>query len=452
MSDVPAQQRALLAGLLVVVTAVAFEAQAVTTAMPAAARDLGQVELYAWAFTATMIPMIVAIVVAGRLADRLGPVRPLVGGLVLFAAGTALAASAATMPALLAGRFVQGFGAGAVNLALMVVTGLAFEPAERARVMTWYSAAWMLPSFVGPAAAAWLSEALSWHWVFWSVLPVVVLGGAVVLPALAHLPPVEPREGGQAPVWAALAVAGGTALVQAAGQALAAWSAGAVVAGVALLVLGWPRLLPVGHGPFGPGLPAVVGVRFLSGGAFVGLSSFLPLALTQTHGVRLLVAGAAVTLGSAGWLVGSWVQSRRWLRLRRDAIITLGAGTVAIGALLTTAAAATGLGGVGPSIAGMVVLGVGMGLQSASTALAVMQLSPERELGHNSSALQVGEMLGSALLVGAAGTVFAALAGGPPTVTFGALDAVLASAAVASVAVSLRIGPVTNHSATVAKT
>jgi MFS family permease len=64
----------------------------------------------------------------------------------------------------------------------------------------------------------------------------------------------------------------------------------------------------------------------------------------------------------------------------------------------------------GAALIGFTFCGLGMGLQSASTSLAVMQLSPGAEIGRNTSSLQVGETAGNALLVGAAGTVFAALA------------------------------------------
>ncbi len=105
-----------------------------------------------------MIPQLFAIAVAGSIVDRTGPVRPLLVGLALFAAGVVVAALAPTMLVLLLGRFIQGLGGGAVNLCLLVVTAQGYDPVERARIMTWYSACWMLPSFVGPGVAAWLSE------------------------------------------------------------------------------------------------------------------------------------------------------------------------------------------------------------------------------------------------------------------------------------------------------
>ena len=121
--------------------------------MPAAAADLGDRELYAWAFTAIMLPQLVAIAVAGRWCDTRGPLRPFAVGLALCIVGIVVAAESAAMGVLLVGRAVQGFGGGFVNLTLMVTTGRLYAPAERARVMTWFSACWMLPAFVGPPLA-----------------------------------------------------------------------------------------------------------------------------------------------------------------------------------------------------------------------------------------------------------------------------------------------------------
>lgn len=446
---VPSSRRGLTVGLLLCVTAVAFEGMAVVTAMPAAAADLGDLHLYAWAFTAVMIPQLFAIAVAGRLSDLTGPVRPFLGGLVVFALGVVVAALAPSMLVLLVGRFIQGLGGGAVYLSLMVVTAQAFAPAERARIMTWYSACWMMPAFVGPAAAAWLTENLSWHWVFWSVLPFVAIGLAVMAPGLAALPerPDAKAPADPVPTHAAVAVAVGVALLQLAGQRLEPMSLAWLAAGLILLGVWFRRLMPRGFGPSGRGLSAVVVVRFVTAGTFFGVQSFLPLMLTS-RGVGLLLAGLVITLSSVGWMGGSWLQARSWLRWSRDQIIVAGAACVALGAAVVAAAAWWTAASLPLALAGFTVAGLGMGLMSASTSLATMQLSTEAELGRNTSSLQVGETAGNAILAGAAGTIFAALNPvAPTTVTFGWLMSALAVVGLSGVLAARNIGFVENYSA-----
>ena len=80
-----APPRSLAIGLCVAVVAVAFEAISVATAMPAAARELDGLDLYAWAFSLFLIGQLFATVAGGRLCDRIGPARPMVGGIAVFA-------------------------------------------------------------------------------------------------------------------------------------------------------------------------------------------------------------------------------------------------------------------------------------------------------------------------------------------------------------------------------
>ncbi|MFZ0529566.1 MAG: MFS transporter, partial [Propionicimonas sp.] len=186
-------RRGLVVGILLCVVATAFEAMAVLTAMPAAAADLGGHDFYAWTFTGFVIAQTFSIVAAGRACDSFGPVRPLMVGFGLFTLGVVLAALAPTMLLLVLARVVQGLGGGTMNLAVMVLVGLAFDGRERALLMTWFSFAWMGPAFVGPPIAAWLSEQFSWHWVFWSVLPLLAVAGVLVLPPLLRLPLPAPH-------------------------------------------------------------------------------------------------------------------------------------------------------------------------------------------------------------------------------------------------------------------
>ena len=175
-------QRALTIGLCAIVVAIAFETIAVATAMPIAARDLEGLDYYAWAFSAFMIGMLFATVICGRLSDRIGPAKPLLVGLMIFLAGLVIAGSARYMAQLVAGRLVQGLGSGAMNVAIYVCVAVAFSRRQRPKMFTYISTAWVLPSFVGPPVSAWLTQHLSWHWVFFAVIPLVIFGGAMAFP------------------------------------------------------------------------------------------------------------------------------------------------------------------------------------------------------------------------------------------------------------------------------
>ena len=443
-------RRALMIGLLMLVTAVAFEAQAVSTAMPAVAADLGQLDLYAWAFTAFVIPQIVAIVVAGRLCDRLGPVRPLQAGIAVFAAGVVASACAVTMPWFLAGRFIQGFGGGLVNLAVMVVVGRAFPPAETGRVMTWFSFAWMLPSFIGPTAAAWIVRAASWHVVFWVVLPLVLAGAALLWSALAgfRLPGLHDPDAAGAPLPAAVIAALGVAMVQGAGVRLWWGTPLLVGGGAACLALTIHRLMPTGWRPLAGGFGAVIATRALVTGAFFASGAFLPLMINRLRGQGIEMGGYVLTVASLGWTLGSWFQSRGWLRISRDAIVTLGVALVVAGLAVTSACTFSPGLPLGLIVAAATLSGTGMGLASSSTSILAMQLSRPHELGKNTSSLQVGESLGNALTAGLAGTAFAlADPASQPVAAFGVPSLFVALCALVALVMSRRIGHVQNLSA-----
>lgn len=448
--------------ILVGVLAVAFESYAVLTAMPAAAEELGQLDLYAWAFTSFVVAMLFATVLGGRLVDRIGPVRPLGVGLGVFVVGLIAAGFVPTMSWLLAMRVVQGFGAGFITVGLMVLVARVYDEATRPRIMTYFSVCWVVPSFFGPPLSAWIADEFGWPWVFWASVPLLIVAVALGIGPSLRLgrDGQEPDAGAPAvPIWAAALASAGVALLQLAGQRLrpegdqpaaggwpvtAALAAGALV----LLALAVPRLMPAGFGRLARGLPAVVIERACHAGAFFASEAFLPLLLRELHGFTLVQAGVVLTVGSVGWAFGSWLQSRPWLHIRRDQIVQLGALMAVAGALIL------GVGAAWPGAhwawigAGNVVAGLGMGLATASTSLAVFTLSDPRELGRNTSSLQVAEALGNSLTTAAAGTAFALLhTAGNTQVTYGTLLAVCVLAAVGALASAGRIGAVPNESA-----
>lgn len=443
--DAGVSQRRLVIGICVTVVAIAFESIAVATAMPIAAQDLNGLPYYAWSFSLFLIGMLVATVLAGRLSDRIGPAKPLIVGLIVFAGGLVMAGTAGHMLQLVGGRLVQGLGSGVVNTAIFVCVAVVFAPGQRPRVFTYISTAWVVPSFVGPPISAWLTHNVSWHWVFFAVLPLVAVGGAMLVPSLIRLmrqsPERPPSTARPQSMWAVGLVALGAAGLQAAGQRLDPVAAGLAVLAVAALLIGLPRLMPPGFLRLRRGLPAVILVRGLLPGAFFGGEAFVPLMLVEERGVALVLAGAALTVGAIGWTTGSWLQSQTWLTIRRDRLISLGCASVALG--LAVVAATALLPGLWFGVVGIgwIFAGLGMGLAISSTSVAVMSLSSDGEQGRNAASLNLFDALGSGIFVGLAGTIFAALhpVGNLP-LTFGAVLLSMTVVAALGALASLRIG------------
>ncbi len=445
------RQTALTISLLGGALAVAFEAYGTVTAMPQAATDLGRIELYAWAFTAFIIGQVLAIVLAGRIVDRIGPVLPLAIGVGVFVVGLLGAGFAPSMLWLLIWRFVQGVGAGALNLSFMVVVAQAYGKAERAWLMTMLSFCWMLPGFVGPPLAAWVTTTFGWHWVFLGMVPALLLVMAVGAGPMLHLHRTRdagPRpETNPVPIWAAFAAAAGAAALQFAGQVLGTTGIIAAIVGAVVLLLGLPQLMPDGFLRLARGMSSVMLTRGLASGAFFAAESFVPLLLIEMHGFTLGQAGIFLAVGSTGWTLGSVIQAWRGLRIRRDQIIHLGALSLVIGLLVTAVAAALQWHWL-LVVLGFTFGGLGMGLLVSSTSLSNMQLSEPQLIGRNTSSLQVAEGLGNALITGLAGAIFASLhLATDPSGTFTPIYLMATVFAGLALVTALRIGPVRNESA-----
>src|SRR4051794_3167981 len=121
-------------GIVAVVGLIAFEAMAVGTAMPVAARDLHGLSLNAWAFSAVFTAGLVANVVSGGWADARGPGRPLFTGLAVFVSGLLVVGTAPTMAWFVAGRAIQGFGSGLASVPLYVIVARVYPEELRPRV------------------------------------------------------------------------------------------------------------------------------------------------------------------------------------------------------------------------------------------------------------------------------------------------------------------------------
>ncbi len=436
----------------------AFESLAVTTIMPVVSADLDGARLYALAFAGPLATGVIGMVLAGNWSDRSGPVAPLYTSSVLFAVGLLVAGTAFTMPVLVAGRLIQGLGTGAVTVALYVVVARIYPARLHPSIFAGFAAAWVIPSLIGPFAAGLVTEALSWHWVFLGVVGLVAIATAMVAPALRGLSgpgsaatittgPI-PIAGGTddhataSPVrwafgriaWAilaALAVLALSLVSQIEGIGLPLAGIAAIIAIVAVR-----PLLPRGTLRGRRGLPSVILLRGLAASAFFGAEVYLPYLLIERHGFSPSLAGLALTLGALAWAGASWLQGRFSETLTNAACTTAGSVLVFLAIL---AALATTFFGLPPAVAigGWVLGGGGMGLMYPRLSTLTLALSGPGEQGFNSSALAIGDSLGSALSLALTGVVFALFA--PFGYSFAGVFAFAAAIAVIAVAVAPRV-------------
>ena len=406
------ERRLLTVGLVLAVTFVAFEALAIATILPVVSRHLGDLRLYGWVFSAFLLASLIGIVVAGTLADRVPLGRLMLAGLALFAVGLVVGGTAPDMTVLVAGRAVQGLGAGVVPAVAYVTISRCYPEESRPRMFAVLSTAWVVPGLIGPAIAALVAAAVGWRWVFLGLIPLVIVAGILVVLALRHVPP--PASPGTAAV-PYLAVLG---LVAGAGGALASLSSGVVpvvaaggIAGSALLAVSLRRLMPPRNLSARPGLTATIFSRALLTCCFFAGDAYVPYAIVTVRHAPTALAALALTASTLTWTAGSWVQARCIARYGPRRLVRPGECLVAVGLGMMCVVL---LPSVPPELAilAWAVAGAGIGTAYAPLSVTTLNRAAPGEEGRATSALQLCDVLGQAIGTGVAGAIVAATAAG----------------------------------------
>ncbi|MET3807279.1 MFS family permease [Nakamurella sp. UYEF19] len=424
----------------------AFEAVAVSTAMPTVAKALGGLSSYALAFGVPAATAIVGMVTAGSWSDRRGPVGALALGWLLFVAGLLVAGTAPTMPMLIGGRALQGLGTGLTSVAIYVVVARTYPEKTRPRIFSAFAAAWILPALLGPAVAGFLVVHAGWRWVFLSV-PFIAVAAAVVgwgpcrrlLADRTHTadPSTTVREGVTKGLFAA--VAGLAAcLLSVAGQTKVAVAVPMTIVSLVLLVVSVPRLLPRRTYRSGRGLPTVILLRGLTSAAFTGAEVFLPLLLSRERGLSPAGAGIVLTVGALGWSAGSALQGRVSSAARRAPMLRIGLILLAVGITMASAVVWSAV-PLFTVYGSWVIAGVGIGIAYPTMSVLTLELSAPDEEGRNSSALQVNDALLQSITLAVSGSVFAALVDRSHSAPYLAGFAIAAAAAATGAVLASRV-------------
>ncbi|MEI3866545.1 MFS transporter [Microbacterium sp. CCNWLW134] len=399
-------------GAVALIFLAATQALAVTTVMPVVSADLDGDRLYAVAFAGTLATSVIGMVAAGAWCDRGGVLAPLSTAVGLFVIGLLIAGLAPSMPALVAGRLVQGLGTGGQTVALYVVVARVYPGTVHGRVFAAFSAAWVVPSLIGPFLAGAVAEFLHWRWVFLGVAVLTIVAYLLVVARLHGLPlhtdePATARVGPR--LACAFVVAIGALGLSLAGE-LGRWAWLAVIASVVVVALAARPLLPPGALRAARGLPSVVLMRGLIAGALFGAEIYIPYLLIDDYGFSPTWAGLGLTAAALAWAGAAEVQGRIGDRLGNTRITVIGTALLVASLLI---AVATALLSLTPAVlvAGWSLAGAGMGLMYPRLTVLTLAYSTPQNQGFNSSALSISDAVGSASSIAVMGLVFTLLTG-----------------------------------------
>jgi MFS family permease len=427
------------AGAVALIFLAATQSLAVTTVMPVVSDDLDGADLYAIAFAGTLATSVIGMVAVGAWSDRRGPVWPLTVSVGLFVAGLMVAGLAPTMDVLVIGRLVQGLGSGGQTVALYVVVARVYPPGLHGRVFAAFSAAWVIPSLVGPFLAGAVTEYLHWRWVFLGVAGLTVVAYIMVATKLWGTPldtehPSSERVGPR--LACAAAVAAGALALSLAGE-LGQFAGVAVAASVLVIAFAVRPLLPRRTLTAARGLPSVVLMRGLIAGSLFGAEIYVPYLLIDDYGFSPTWAGLGLTAAALAWAAAADVQGRVGDRIGNARIAILGTVLLAAATFIAAITAALHL---SPAvvIAGWALAGAGMGLMYPRLTVLTLAYSTPQNQGFNSSALSISDSVGSATAIAAMGLVFTALTG--TDAAFPAVFAIATALALIALVPGLRLG------------
>lgn len=396
-----------------------------STLLPSVVNDIGGIDLFAWNATLFIVASIMAAIFAAVRPFGLGP-RGVYGiATIAFALGSLLCGLAPNMGVMLAGRAIQGFGAGLLNAMSYMMVRLLFPQVLWPRAFALISAVWGISTLFGPAIGGVFAAFGAWRLAFILIAPLAVLLGALTLRVLKGV--VGEPGMARAPLPQILLLIGAVLAVSVASILTETVMLPAVLVGLAVLAIialgvidqhRETRLMPSGTFALGSRAAALYAAMFLINMA-ITCDLFVPLLLQHLHGLPPLAAGYMVALVALGWSSGSmttasWSAPRSRITLRAAPIL-LFVGTAGLFAFIPQ-------GQLGwPALIGagvaLYLLGLGVGIAWPHLTTRILGAAPKGESDLTSAAISMVQLFSTGLGAALGGVVVNA--GGLPLGQFG---------------------------------
>ncbi|CAM3834606.1 MDR family MFS transporter [Mesobacillus zeae] len=170
----------VVAGLLLGILMAAMDNTIVATAMGTIVADLGGFDKFVWVTSAYMVTVMAGMPIFGKLSDMYGRKRFYIFGLLVFLAGSALCGIAQNMVQLSIYRAIQGIGGGALMPIAFTIVFDIFPPEKRGKMTGLLGAVFGTSSVLGPLLGAYITDMISWHWVFYINVPIGLVSFALI--------------------------------------------------------------------------------------------------------------------------------------------------------------------------------------------------------------------------------------------------------------------------------
>ena len=402
----------VFAGILLGMLLSALDTTIISTAMPKIAASLGGVEYLSWTFTAYMLAATISIPIFGKLADIYGRKQFYILGIIVFLLGSALSGTAQTMTQLIIFRGFQGVGGGMMMSNAQAIVADIFSPAERGKYQGFLSGAFGLASVIGPALGGFITDNLSWRWVFYVNIPVGILAIIVLwigIPFIKH-------DGAKRSIdyaGAALIIAAFTPLLLALSWAGSkyTWTSNVIIglltfsffALVLLVIVELKAKEPIIPLSFfkNPIFSVGVSASFLMAIAMFGTVMYIPLFVQGVIGTTATASGAVLTPMMLSLVAASGISGQLISRLGRYKLLSIAGFTVMFVGMVVLSRM-----GVNTThatvVRNMIIMGIGVGLVMPVFVIAVQNAFPHSEVGTVTASIQffrnIGGTAGVAIL------------------------------------------------------